>query len=93
MNVIRTNTKIERNALIKGIVRWVPAIQNGYFAAPRLLEETDYIIFQKTTKEKELLYTLKARNKADRKQEFGKNAKRFLNITVNQIKPTIHYTF
>lgn len=85
MNAIRTNPKIERNQLIKGILSWVPAIQNGYMAAPVILHSINHKVFEKTKEEKDLLLTLKERNKAERKKEFGTNYKRHLNSSANSV--------
>jgi hypothetical protein len=85
MNAIRTNLKIERNQLIKGILTWVPAIQNGYMAAACILHEIDRTVFKKTKEEKDLLLTLKERNKAERRKEFGTNYKRYLNSSANSV--------
>lgn len=85
MNIIRTNLKIERNQLIKGILTWVPAIQNGYMAAAGILHEIDRTVFKKTKEEKDLLLTLKERNKAERRKEFGSNYKRHLNSSANSV--------
>ena len=85
MNAIRTNLKLERNAIVKGILLWVPAIQNGYMAAPRILQTIDFKAFIKTQEEKDLLLTLKERNKAERKKEFGTAYKRHLNTRANSV--------
>jgi hypothetical protein len=85
MNIIRTNPKIERNAVVKGILLWVPAIQNGYFAAPAVLHEIDHKVFVKSQEEKNLLLTLKERNKAERKKEYGTDYKRYLNSKQNSV--------
>lgn len=85
MNAIRTNTKIERNQIVKGVLTWVPAIQNGYMASAAILHTIDHNVFRKTKEEKNLLLTLKERNKAERRKEFGANYKRHLNSSVNSV--------
>jgi hypothetical protein len=85
MPIIRTNKNLERNAIVKGILLWVPAIQNGYMAAPKVLHEINVEVFKKSKEEKNLLLTLKERNKAERKKEFGKDYKRHLNTSVNSV--------
>jgi hypothetical protein len=85
MPIIRTNKNLERNAIVKGILLWVPAIQNGYMAAPKVLYEINVEVFKKSKEEKNLLLTFKERNKAERKKEFGKDYKRHLNTSVNSV--------
>jgi hypothetical protein len=85
MPIIRTNKNLERNAIVKGILLWVPAIQNGYMAAPKVLHEINVEVFKKSKEEKNLLLTLKERNKTERKKEFGKDYKRHLNTSVNSV--------
>jgi hypothetical protein len=95
MQAIRTNTKIEQSGFINGVFKVVPAIQNGYMAAPGVFYDIDFNTFKKTKEEKDLLLTLKIRNKEDRQLEYGKKANKFLNTTANRVgleKP-LHFTF
>lgn len=85
MNAIRTNLKIERNAIVKGILLWVPAIQNEYMASAAILHEIDRKVFIKSKEEKDTLLTLKERNKQERRKEFGANYKRHLNTSANSV--------
>lgn len=98
MSAVRTNNKIERNALVTDNllgqhIAIVPCIQNGYFAAPSVTEDVDYSTFKKLRVEKQLLKKLKKENKAGRIQEFGSEYKNHLNISENKIVPTLHFTF
>ena len=58
--ILRTNPRIEKNFLTNGHIGIVPAIQNGYMAAPAVEIEVDYNVFRKTPEERAYLATMKA---------------------------------
>jgi hypothetical protein len=66
----RTNLKIEKNAFIDGHTSWVPAIQNGYMAAPCYSMIINYDEFKKTASEKMKLYSLKKQVPKSRNHKF-----------------------
>lgn len=81
MRALRTNLKIEKNHITTyGGIAWVPAIQNGYMAAPCIEFDIDYKVFEKTDTEKDQLATLKLQNKIARNAAHGADYKKHLNI-------------
>lgn len=82
MNVIRTNLRIPKNDHI-GIV---PAIQNGYMAAPAIEFEIDYSVFKKSTAEKGYVKEIKSAHRAQLQAAYGPDWKNHLNIPSKTIK-------
>jgi hypothetical protein len=71
----------------------IPAIQFGHMAAPELTAKVDYSTFEHSTEELGKLLTLKKKNKRERKQVYGKDANKHLNIPSRSIGQSVRFTF
>lgn len=70
----------------------IPAITEGHMRAPALLD-VDYSTFEHSIEELGVLITLKKKNKKERKEIYGKNANKHLNIPSRSIGKSIRFTF
>lgn len=92
MPIVRSNLKIEKNRDGKhpGIV---PAIQNGYGAAPGLLHEVDFSVFRKSHKERMQIQSAKEFHREQLRAAYGASWKKFLNIPKKVLSQSIHIQY
>lgn len=99
MPIFRSNPKIEKNQFQNGRILWVPAIQNGYMAAPALTMEVDYDAFEKTDEERIQVKNMKWINRSEIREALKglhihpSRRARILNIDKRSIGKSIRATF